>query len=421
MHFRLAIASTLSLAASISRPINRITVPQVLNKRIMSSFISTPIPAHGTTGPLGNLILVSKLACDILKPMISMFYSAMNGEISSLKADASVFTIVDGLVQHLLVEHLFSGGKFSAIVGEEECAVNIKSKPFMVDDLIVPDEFSETVQSVVDEIRRLSSQIEACDEYKDITIFIDPIDGTREFSTGLGEQSSVCIGFSDKRGMPIAGLVYRPIPTPATWAAGAISEGLALHNLDVGSSSPASRPGLLTSNGGISKFISSLLEVGGLERVPSGGAGNKMLMLLEGKGAAYIQDRGVSRWDTAGAQAVIEAHGGILCKLTKLCQDSPSCQVESYSYLASPTNLDFESGVACLTPYNAADKSLVKRGEEPKAAVDVQTVKPYANLCGLVALAAPSSTETLASRPELLSSWRDKLQAAARENAPSYD
>jgi len=29
----------------------------------------------------------------------------------------------------------------------------------------------------------------------------------------------------------------------------------------------------------------------GYERVPSGGAGNKMLMLLEGRGSAYIQDR----------------------------------------------------------------------------------------------------------------------------------
>ena len=39
--------------------------------------------------------------------------------------------------------------------------------------------------------------------------------------------------------------------------------------------------------------------------MPSGGAGNKLMMLLEGKGAVYIQDRGVSRWDTCGPQAVI--------------------------------------------------------------------------------------------------------------------
>ena len=37
-----------------------------------------------------------------------------------------------------------------------------------------------------------------------------------------------------------------------------------------------------------------------------------MLMLLENKGGVYIQDRGLSRWDTCAAQAVIEAYGGSL-------------------------------------------------------------------------------------------------------------
>ena len=50
--------------------------------------------------------------------------------------------------------------------------------------------------------------------------------------------------------------------------------------------------GLLTSNGTISLFLRDLMEEMKYQRVPSGGAGNKMLMLLEGKGDIYIQDRG---------------------------------------------------------------------------------------------------------------------------------
>lgn len=361
-------------------------------------------------GPLARLLQVSLLACDALKPMISQFYASMSRDTSKLKADASVFTIADGLVQHLLVEHLFAGGKFAAIVGEEECAVSITSgAPFTVDDLVVPDEFCATVEAVAREIRLLSAQLEVCDEYSGLTIFIDPIDGTREFSTGLGEQSSVCIGFADAAGQPVAGLVYRPIPTPATWAAGAQSEGVALRNLDM-AAAPSSK-GLLTSNGGISPFISSLFRAGGLDRVPSGGAGNKMLMLLEGKGAAYIQDRGVSRWDTCGAQAVLEAHGGHFCKLTTFVAPAGSEPVRGYTYLESAANLDFEPGTATLTPYNAADKAMVPRGAPPTPATDVGHVKPYANLCGHVALA--SSAE--------LDMWRQTCLAAAAENAPDYD
>ena len=115
-------------------------------------------------------------------------------------------------------------------------------------------------------------------------------------------------------------------------------------------------------------------------RVPSGGAGNKMLMLLEGKGHVYIQDRGVSRWDTSAAQAVIEAHGGVLSKLTKF---SYSKLLESYVYLKSDLNLDFEDDTANLTPYNCVGKSNVKKGVSVKGKHN--EFAPYSNLCGLLA------------------------------------
>lgn len=112
----------------------------------------------------------------------------------------------------------------------------------------------------------------------------------------LGEQCSICIGFADSLGAPIAGIVFRPIPVPNTYAMGAKSEGFIQSHLDM--AEVPNPKGFLTSNGGISPFIAQLIDKLAYTRVPSGGAGNKMLMLLEQKGAAYIQDRGVSRWGT---------------------------------------------------------------------------------------------------------------------------
>lgn len=68
-------------------------------------------------------------------------------------------------------------------------------------------------------------------------------------------------------------------------------------------------------NTGISPFIVALIAQLQFDRVPSGGAGNKMLMLLEGKGAAYIQDRGVSRWGEfhLAAAAVVFRFSCICC------------------------------------------------------------------------------------------------------------
>lgn len=150
----------------------------------------------------------------------------------------------------------------------------------------------------------------------------------------------------------------------------------------------------------------------GFERVPSGGAGNKMLMLLEGKGGAYIQDRGVSRWDTCGAQAVIEAHGGHLGKLSSFISNNGA--IESYTYLKSEQNLDFIPGLAALTPYNTVDKSLVKKGEIV-IADRVDKVKAYSNLCGLFAVAAANSS------PEALANMHAAITRTLAIHSTSYD
>lgn len=289
---------------------------------------------------LSNLCKITTRACGALSPMVLAFYSAITGETAKLKSDASVFTIADGIVQHLLVDHLFKGGKFASVVGEEEGSViNITVAPYKVDDLTVPEDFYGIIETARSNLAELSNEIHPT-MYQDLTVFIDPIDGTREFSTELGEQCSICIGFSDNVGKPVAGVVYRPITQPPTYAAGAASEGFTESNLHAPAELQNSK-GLLTSNGGtapqqlppplcgchlfdddhttmfliasymysftshvflifmyagISPFIVALIKELHFDRVPSGGAGNKMLMLLEGKGAAYIQDRGVSRW-----------------------------------------------------------------------------------------------------------------------------
>ena len=315
----------------------------------------------------------------------------------------SPFTIADGVVQHLLVQHLFHKGNFRGVVGEEsQSKVNITEIPYFVDDLVIPDSFYDDIESTKTDMEKISAGIDP-EFYKDLTIFIDPIDGTREFSTGLGEQSSICIGFSNSLGHPVAGFVFRPITSPVTFAGGCAEEGLFLEQLDRCSEFVTN--GFLTSNGTVSPFISALVEELQFCRIKAGGAGNKMLMLLEGKGSCYIQDRGVSRWDTCAAQAVIEAHGGQLGKLTSFLKDGT---LESYTYLEASTNLDFEPGVAQLTRYNSA-----KCGGTPELALIAESVKVYANLSGLCAL-GPS---VMSQKPLFL----DAVRRVLRTTQPSFD
>ncbi len=100
-------------------------------------------------------------------------------------------------------------------------------------------------------------------------------------------------------GKPVAGIMYRPLSDPVTWAAGAESEGCVMGSLDM-AKTPNPR-GVLVTDGKVSKFITSLISELGYEKVPSLASGNRAMMLLEGKAGAYIRDTGgFAKWDTSG-------------------------------------------------------------------------------------------------------------------------
>jgi len=399
-----------------------------------------------------SLLVTTVDACDILAQLVKQLYDTLSGDSAKLKEDKSVFTIADGLVQELLKSHLFGGNKFKAIVGEEDDSnIVVSQRPFKVDDLLIPEKFYASIDQARIQLDSLSTRIDST-AFKDLTIFIDPIDGTREFYTKLGEQCSFCIGFA-KEGKPFAGVVYRPysrtklnfffrkmiflkccrrLTSPPTWAAGCPSESLRMAKLE--RNAVATR-GVLTSNGSIrsveifvifcqnhwlhcnySPFIETLIETLNCKRVKSGGAGNKVLMLLEGKALCYIQDRGVSRWDTCAADAILAAHNGILSKLTSFLKDG---SLESYEYKKTIVNLDFEPNSVNLTKYNCTQSF------EPKSkATSADQLKPYSNVCGLLALPRDAllfDVPLANEGNESFGRWLPALRKAASINAPSYD
>jgi len=432
----------------------------------------------GAPGSLERLCSVSLRACQLMNPLILSIYHQLEcesdsnaGVVQKLKQDNSAFTIADGLVQRLLVEILYSQISFRDIVGEEEdeCHHVNEDTPkgtladdeswFTVQGLTIPTDLRPSVESTKATIGALAAThflhssetddgIHKCLGYQHLTVFIDPIDGTREFSTGKGEQCSVCIGFADENGKAVAGVIYRPLSQPKpTWVAGAKAERFAacdfgrdkvIHSFDDRSAAQVhtnidenkKRGSLLTTNGSISPFVESLIEELQTERVKSGGAGNKLMMLLEqslfgnhddGGRALYIQDRGVSRWDTCGAEGVLEAFGGRLMKLTTFLPETMDGENakqtnnyrDTYTYLASQTNLDFIPGVATITKYNCSPSTKDVQGNHKSH--DVNEVKPYSNLCGLVAFGKRWNT------PEGIKFIEKAIERAARIHLPAFD
>ena len=348
-----------------------------------------------------ELLEICRDACNIMQPMIEAFYNKINyrdktglSPEQSKKDDKSDFTVVDGLVQYFLQYILFDG-KFEDVIGEEDLGedgkyVNINTphsngnyyvitgEPVEgetdAEKLFISPEFNDYINgenSIKTKLLKLKEEKFKDINYKDKYVVIDPIDGTTEFTTKHGQQSTICIGFSNvEDGLPWAGIVYRPIPPSDkepydyTYIYGCKSEQLCICKKSNESDEktyekPTITPNtLLTSNKDLSPFLMSIIDTPktNWSRINSGGAGNKMLKVLEGIGEAYIQDRGLSRWDTCAAQAIIEATGGICCKLTNFLSNGDFI---SYIYKKSEVNRDFNLNTLNkpqFTPYNINDE-----------------------------------------------------------------
>jgi 3'-phosphoadenosine 5'-phosphosulfate (PAPS) 3'-phosphatase len=230
-----------------------------------------------------QLLSTTKQACDELSGIITSLYSRINAgnKLSKEKADNSMFTIADSLVQELLMSHLFGGNKFQAIVGEEEEEVDILNKPYSAGGFTVPNDLEDDVDDVRNRLEGLAAKI-PLGPFQQVTIFIDPIDGTKEFSSGKGEQCTIMVGFATE-GRPVAGLVYRPLNR--TFAMGCKIEGFVVQELmdwcgesgkaDSGTCAAGGCSGgrFLATNGALSLFSKQLAEELGYSLERAGGAG----------------------------------------------------------------------------------------------------------------------------------------------------
>eukprot|EP00041_Stephanoeca_diplocostata_P019830 m.432058 g.432058 ORF g.432058 m.432058 type:complete len:219 (-) comp21407_c0_seq28:1862-2518(-) len=166
-----------------------------------------------------------------------------------------------------------------------------------------------------------------CDQ-DDIVVFVDPLDGTKEFTEGITSAVTVLIGISWK-GTPLCGVVHQPWCTDTTqkcyWGC-----------LDVGTFSNECEDGKLDSETVWTKIeqpptvdgriaiattrshsrpeVNTAIEASkATEIIRIGGAGNKVIKLLEGEVDCYLFPvTGTSRWDTCAGEVLLAATGGAL-------------------------------------------------------------------------------------------------------------
>jgi len=151
----------------------------------------------------------------------------------------------------------------------------------------------------------------------DVTVYIDPIDATKEFTEGIYSNVTTLIGIVVKD-EAIAGVIYQPwsrddIESPKgclCWGiVGYGAEGLGPQdtrdNLVVAVTRTLSR----TSE----KLEQGLRNLNATEVVRVGGTGYKSLLIAQGKVDVFFSPTpGTSKWDTCAAEAVLKSLGGDL-------------------------------------------------------------------------------------------------------------
>ncbi|CAG0887977.1 unnamed protein product [Cyprideis torosa] len=192
------------------------------------------------------------------------------------------------------------------VIGEEDESEAVSEKLF---DTFVETE--EIPESLLDSNALPESITSVRGASEEIVIWVDPLDATREFiMPGLEDAVTVLIGIAVE-GRPVAGVIHQPFPESKSrtiWALGDITNAAPI------SLSPPDRGfTVVSSSGHFNQTLQKYADATGANIIRAGGAGNKVLMVLDGLADSYFYPReGTKKWDVCGPHAVLQAVGGVV-------------------------------------------------------------------------------------------------------------
>ncbi|XP_039757649.1 3'(2'),5'-bisphosphate nucleotidase 1 isoform X2 [Pararge aegeria] len=152
---------------------------------------------------------------------------------------------------------------------------------------------------------------------EDIVIWVDPLDGTSEYTQGFLEHVTVLIGISVNE-KPVAGVIHQPYFKSLIDGEKKIGRTIwGLQEVGVGGYTAAPPPDSLvitTTRSHSNPIVEKALQVMNASQILRvGGAGYKVLQLLEGVASIYVfASPGCKKWDTCAPEAILNAAGGKL-------------------------------------------------------------------------------------------------------------
>lgn len=215
-------------------------------------------------------------------------------------------TLADRLAQQSICASLSKHFPKITIIGEEDLpSEEVK------EDLIESGQAEEVYQK--------TCPAEFCDlKEEELVVWVDPLDGTKEYTEGLLDNVTVLIGIAH-RGRAIAGVINQPFFNYQLGAGAVLGRtiwgmpGLGAFGFEL-KEVPGDKRIVTTTRSHSNKVVVSCVEaMEPHEVLRVGGAGNKIIHLIEGRASAYVfASPGCKKWDTCGPEAILHAVGGKL-------------------------------------------------------------------------------------------------------------
>ncbi len=166
---------------------------------------------------------------------------------------------------------------------------------------------------------------------------VDPLDGTREFISRNGEFTVNIALIKDHK--PVLGVVYVPVTGSCYFGArdyGAWRQERGAPAIAIEVRQPAAEPAVIVgSRSHANPELASQLNKLGPHELISMGSSLKFCRVAEGLADFYPRLGPTSEWDTAAAQAVVEAAGGQVVKIdgTPLAYNTRETYLNPYFFV----------------------------------------------------------------------------------------
>ncbi|KAJ0060997.1 hypothetical protein NL108_004709 [Boleophthalmus pectinirostris] len=215
-------------------------------------------------------------------------------------------TLADRLAQQSICASLSKRFPKITIIGEEDLPAE-EVKEDLIESGQAEEIFQKTCPAEFSDLKE-----------EELVVWVDPLDGTKEYTEGLLDNVTVLIGIAH-RGRAIAGVINQPFYNYQLGAGAVLGRtiwgvlGLGAFGFEL-KEVPGDRRIVTTTRSHSNKVVTDCVDaMEPHEVVRVGGAGNKIIQLIEGKASAYVfASPGCKKWDTCAPEAILHAVGGKL-------------------------------------------------------------------------------------------------------------